>query len=306
MRNLKVLVAESTGLEGSAVALWLLANGHDVIAMTRDLAHPMAMRLMRRGARLAWADPADQAAIEESMQGCDALFLAHRPDEDPEATVSNGTTIVDTAAATGLQHVVYSSVPAAHEPTGLPHFDSRHAVETRLAQQSVPHTVVAPAWLMENFASDRFIDQFREGRLALPYPANRKLQQVAVDDVARFVALALEQPADFVGRRFALAGDELTGLEMAATFARVLGRPLRYEEQPLATAWAADARVAGTFEFLARTEPMVDVAALRERFDINWHTLDGWARRQSWDGVLGTGGQDARGSARNGPVSRGS
>jgi uncharacterized protein YbjT (DUF2867 family) len=290
----------------AAVALWLLANGHDVIAMTRDLAHPMAMRLMRRGARLAWADPDDRAAIEESMQGCDALFLATAPDADPETEIRHGTTMVDIASATGLRHVVYSSVPAAAEPTGVPHFDSRHAIEKRLQQQEVPHTVVAPTWLMENFTSERHVEHFREGRLVLPYPPGRKLQQVAVDDVARFVALAFERPTEFLGRRFPVAGDELTGLEMAATFARLLGRPLSYEEQPLASIWAADPQTAGTFEYLARAEPAVDVGALRDTYDIDWHTLDGWARRQSWESLLGLERPDRRGTGRNTPTSRSS
>lgn len=301
MRNLKVLVADSTGVEGSAVALWLLANGHDVIAMTRDLAHPMAMRLMRRGARLAWVDPDSRAEVEESMQGCDVLFLTHPPDQDPDITIRHGTTLVDTASATGVAHVVYSSFPAAAAPTGIPHFDARHDVERRLAQLNLPHTIVAPTWLMETFTTEHFLAQFREGRLALPWPAGRKLQQVAVEDVARFVALAIEQPAEYLGRRFALAGDELTGLEMAATFARILGRPLRYEEQPLAAAWASDPRMAAAFEHLSGVQPQADVAALRDEFDINWHTLDGWARRQSWEELLGAATPDARSGAK-GPV----
>ena len=299
MRNLKILVADSTGPEGSAAALWLLANGHDVIAMTRDLAHPVAMRLMRRGARLAWTDPEDRAAIEESMQGCDALFLVRAPVDDPDAETRHGTTMVDVASATGVRHVVYASAPAASEVTGVPHFDSLYSIEKRLAQQGVPHTVIAPVWLMENFTSERHIEQLRAGRLALPYPPGRKLQQIAVDDVARFVALVIEKPAEFIGQRIAIAGDELTGIEMAATLARILGRPLTYEEQPLASAWAVDPRMAGTFEYLARTEPAVDVAGLREAFDINWHTLDGWARRQSWESLLGTR-PEARGTQAGG------
>lgn len=300
MRNLKVLVADSTGVEGVAVALWLLANGHDVIAMTRDLAHPLAMRLMRRGARLAWSDPDDRAAIEESMQQCDALFLTASPNDDPDAETLHGTIMVDIAAATGLRHVVYSSVPAAAEHTGVPHFDCKHAIEKRLEQQEVDHTVVAPTWLMENFLESWHVENFREGRLLLPYPSGRKLQQVAVDDVARVVTLALEHPAEFTGRRIAIAGDELSGIEMAATFARIMARPLAYEEQPLASAWAADAKMAGTFEYLARAEPAVDVAALREEYDVNWHTLDGWARRQSWEDLLG-GRPEASGKDRNPP-----
>src|SRR5690606_36701047 len=87
VRNLKVLVADSTGVEGSAVALWLLASCHDVIAMTRDLAHLMAMRLMRRGARLSWVAPDSRAEVDESTHGCDGLFFTHPPDHQPDITI---------------------------------------------------------------------------------------------------------------------------------------------------------------------------------------------------------------------------
>ncbi len=286
MRKLKVLVAGATGRQGAAVAQWLLASGHDVVAMTPELAHPAAMRLMRRGARLAWASYDDRAAVEEALQGCDGLFLATSSAEGVDTETLHGTMMVDVASATSVRHVVYASVPAAAEPTGVPHFDSKHSIEKRLKQQRVPHTVVAPAWLMENFLFPRFLEQFRAGRLALPYPAARKLQQVAVTDVARFVTLVFERCTEFVGERIPLAGDELTGLEMAATFARVMNRPLAYEEEPLSSLWASDAELAGTFEHLARTEPAVDVAAVRDRYDLDWHTLDGWARQQSWEALL--------------------
>lgn len=294
MRKLKVLVAGSTGRQGAAVAQWLLASGHDVVAMTRDLAHPAAMRLMRRGARLAWASYDDRAAVEEALQGCDGLFLTTSATEGVETETLHGTMMVDVASATGVRHVVYASVPAAAEPTGVPHFDSKHSIEKRLQQQRVPHTVVAPTWLMENFLLPRYLEQFREGRLALPYPAARKLQQVAVTDVARFVTLVFERCTEFVGERIALAGDALSGFEMAATFARAMNRSLTFEEVPLSAVWASDVELAGTFEYLARTDPVADVAGLRDRYDLDWHTLDGWARQQAWDSLLAAPGAQRR------------
>ena len=286
MLKLKVLVAGATGRQGSAIAQWLLANGHDVVALTRNLAHPGAMRLMRRGARLAWASFADRPAIEEAMQGCSACFLMTTPDAGVDFEVEAGTTMAEAAAAAGVPHVVYSSVPAAARATGIAHYDSKRAVERRLVELQVPHTVVAPAFFMDNFVRGWHLDRFREGRLVLPYPPGRKLQQLAIADLARFVTLVLEQRETFLGQRIAIAGDDLTGIEMAATLARVIGRPIVYEEQPLAAAWASDTILAGTFEHLQRTEPAVDVSALRARYDIGWHTLDGWARQQPWAPLL--------------------
>ncbi|MGH7504886.1 MAG: NmrA/HSCARG family protein [Longimicrobiales bacterium] len=284
--HLKVLVAGATGRQGSAVAQWLLANGHDVVALSRNLAHPEAMRLMRRGARLAWAAFDDRPALEESMHGCDGLFLMTPHSAGAEDEVRYGTTMAEAAAAAGVGHVVFSSMPGAAQPTGIPHLDSKHAIERRLAELEVPHTVVAPAFFMERFTDAPHIERFREGRLVLPYPPGRKLQQIAVADVARFVTVVFEAPDDFLGERIPIAGDELSGIEMAATLARVMTRPIVYEEQPLAAAWASDSTLAGTFEHLQRAGPAADVSALRATYDIGWHTLDGWARQQQWHALL--------------------
>lgn len=283
---LKVLVAGATGRQGSAVAQWLLANGHDVIALSRNLAHPVAMRLMRRGARLTWASFDDRPALEEGMNGCDCLFLMTPQSAGAEAEIRYGTTMAEAAAAAGVRHVVFSSMSGAGQPTGVPHLDSKHAIERRLADLEIAHTVVAPAFFMESFTEASHIDRFREGRLVLPYPPNRKLQQIAVADIARFVTLVFENPERFMGERIAIAGDELTGIEMAATLARVIGRPLSYEEQPLASAWASDPVLAGTFEQLQRAAPAADVSGLRANSDVDWHTLDGWARQQQWHALI--------------------
>lgn len=283
---LKVLVAGATGRQGSAVAQWLLANGHDVIALSRNLAHPVAMRLMRRGARLAWTSFDDRTALEEAMNGCDCLFLMTPQSAGSDIEVRYGTTMAEAAAAAGVRHVVFSSMSGAAEATGVPHLDSKHAIERRLAELEIPHTVVAPAFFMESFTEPSQINRFREGRLVLPYPPNRKLQQIAIADIARFVTLVFENPERFIGERIAIAGDELTGIEMAATLARVIGRSLAYQEQSLAAAWASDPVLAGTFDQLQRSAPAADVSNLRATFDLGWHTLDGWARQQQWHALM--------------------
>ncbi len=286
MQKLKVLVAGATGRQGSAVAQWLLANGHDVIALSRNLAHPTAMRLMRRGARLAWSTFEDQATLEESMQGCDGLFLMTTPAAGEEAETHQGTTMANAAAAAGVAHVVFSSEAPASEPRGVAHFDSKHAIERHLAELAVPHTVVAPTFFMENLLGAWYLERFREGRLVMPLPPGRKLQQIAVADIARFVNVVFEQRDAFLGQRIAIAGDELSGIELAATLARVMGRPIVYEEQPLAAAWANDPVSASGFEYLQEAEPAADVSMLRATYDIGWHTLDGWARQQQWHSLL--------------------
>ena len=61
--------------------------------------------------------------------------------------------------------------------------------------------------------------------------ADTRLQLVAGDDVGALAALAFDDPAAF-SEPTELAGDDLAMAEMAATFARVLGRPVQYVAMP--------------------------------------------------------------------------
>ena len=56
----------------------------------------------------------------------------------------------------------------------------------------------------------------------------RKAQMVSVDDVGAAARMAFEDPARWAGRRFELAGDELTCEELCAVIARVRGEQGRW------------------------------------------------------------------------------
>src|SRR5438067_12500309 len=60
-----------------------------------------------------------------------------------------------------------------------------------------------------------------------------KVQMIATDDIGALVALALENPQDFVGKAIEIAGDELTMPQTVEEFSRGIGRPVRFLEHPL-------------------------------------------------------------------------
>lgn len=286
-KQLTVLVAGATGRQGGAVAHALLAAGHHVRALTRNLAHPSAERLMRRGARLAWASFDNAEIIEESAQNVDAIFAMTSPFESgTDAEIRHGVLLADVAKRVGVKHLVYSSTEAASQRTGVAHFDSKYEVEQYIRAIGVPYTIVAPVFFMENFVTRRYLDHFRDNRLPMPLGASKKLQQVAIADIGRFVTLVLERGAALQGKRIAIASDELTGIETAATLARVVGRPIVYEEQSPSAVAEYDKVLGATFEWIAGNESGADVAELRKQFDIGWHTLDGWAKQQDWEFLL--------------------
>jgi uncharacterized protein YbjT (DUF2867 family) len=289
VRKLDVLVVGSTGRQGNAVARALLLGGHNVRALTRNLAHPAANALRLRGARLAWANLDDHARMSDVVSGMDAVFAVTTPYDSSTATETrHGLLLAELAHRHGVQHFVYSSSLGSERLTGVPTFDSKHEVEKFLLAAGIPHTVVSPAFFMENLLLPRWVSFLRNGELSLPLTPGRKLQQIAVADIGRFVRVVIEQRDSFIGRRVSIASDELTPIEMAASLARITGQRVRHVVPDPVQLAARNPAMAAMYEWLDRNGGAADVVALRRDFpEVNWHTLEGWARRQDWSILTG-------------------
>ncbi|MEX1181783.1 MAG: NmrA/HSCARG family protein [Gemmatimonadota bacterium] len=272
MPKLDVLVVGATGQLGGVVARALLQGGHHVRALTRNLAHPAADVLRLRGARLAWAGIDDTARMEDVAAGADAIFAVTTPAAGPAAETRHGMALIELAGRLDIPHLVYSSSMQASAITGAEHSDSKHEVEQYLRASAVPYTIVCPGYFMENLLERDCVERLRRGELALPLRDDERLQQIARPDAGRFMRVVLERRSDFLGQRVCIASDELTPIEMAATLARVLGHSVTC----VTTCTASDAPCPGA-------GACADVVGLRSRFpEVNWHTLDGWAKRQDW------------------------
>ena len=124
-----VLVTGATGKQGGAVARQLIGKGHHVRALTRDPSKPAAQALAGLGAELAVGNLDDRASLERAIDGVDAVFAVATPfEEGTQAETQQGINVADAAIAAGVQ-LVYSSVANADRQTGIPHFDSKFAVE---------------------------------------------------------------------------------------------------------------------------------------------------------------------------------
>jgi uncharacterized protein YbjT (DUF2867 family) len=211
-----VLVTGATGQQGGALARLLLEKGGQVRALTRRPDSAAASALQRRGAELAIGDFDDRASLERAMRGADAVYLMATPSEAGiEAEVRQGKAAADVARAAGVRHVVYSSVSDADRRTGIPHFESKDAIEQHIQGLGIPYTIIGPAFFMDNLYGPMNQPGLREGRLAMALPASRRLQQTAVTDIAGFAAVVIERREAFLGKRINIASDELSGAGMA-------------------------------------------------------------------------------------------
>jgi uncharacterized protein YbjT (DUF2867 family) len=279
-----VLVTGATGKQGGAVVNALLTRGHQVRALTRNSASSAANRLRQQGVEIAVGDFTDHDSLERAARGADAVYAMSTPfEQGAEKEIAQGIASTDAAKAAGVAHLIYSSAASANRATGISHFDGKYAVEKHLQASGVPYTIVAPVFFMENLLQPWTLSSLRQGKFAMALPASRSLQQITVADIGAFVATVIERSNAVFGRRFDIAGDELTGEEAAAILTKVTGRAVHYEGFPSNVLRAQSEDLARMFEWFDRTGYAADIKSLRRDFpEVTWHFFEEWARQQDW------------------------
>ena len=279
-KKLTVVVTGATGKQGGAVVRNLLDRGHAVRAVTRDTSSSKAGELSKLGVTLVRASFEDTAALTKALEGATSLFAMTTPFQvGTEAETRQGISAADAAKAAGV-HIVFNSAGSANRQTGVPHFDSKYAVEEHISRIGVRATVLAPVYFMENLYFGK--EQLTKGVYASPLPPTRPLAQVAVADIGAVAVRLLENPNRFVGKRFDLGGDELTGNEVIAILSRVTGRPFTYFQVPLdVIRQRMGEDGAKMYEWFDRVGYTFDRVALRRDFpDVTCHDFESWAKAQ--------------------------
>ncbi|MGO4640484.1 NmrA/HSCARG family protein [Mesorhizobium sp. 2RAF45] len=279
-----ILVTGATGQQGGAVARALLSRGHRVKALTRKPDSDAARQLVAAGAEVVAGDLADAASIVRAAKDVDTMFLMGNSYEAGlEEETRQGILAADAAKAAGIGHLIYSSVADADKQTGIPHFESKYLVEQHVRQLGIPHTISAPVAFMENAVAPWSTGALSQGTLAFAMPPKRVLQLVALADIGAFVAALAERREQVFGKRYDFAGDELSGEEQAKILTEAIGRPIRYQEIPIAAARQQSEDAALMFEWFDRVGYDVDIAALRRQFpEVRWHGFADWARAFDW------------------------
>ncbi|MGD9905275.1 MAG: NmrA/HSCARG family protein [Vicinamibacterales bacterium] len=257
MANKKVIaVVGATGAQGGGVARAILADpqgGFAVRALTRDPQSPAARELAAAGAEVVAADVDDVESLKRAFSGCYGaycvtFFWAHF---SPEKELAQARAMAEAAKAAGLQHVVWSTledtrtlVPLSDDrmPTlqgkyKVPHFDAKGEADGFFRDAGVPTT-----FLLASFYWDNFIHLGSgpkpgpDGDYLLTLPIGReKMAGVAAEDIGKVAYGVFKAGAEYIGRTVGVAGEHLTGDEMAAALSQALGKTVRYNEVSPAT-----------------------------------------------------------------------
>jgi uncharacterized protein YbjT (DUF2867 family) len=231
-RDGPITVIGATGQQGGAVIDALLKQTIPIRAVTRNPNGDKGRTLAERGVEVVYADLENVDSVRAAFDGAAAAFAMTTHDglDGPKREVAHGQVIATAAADAGLPFLVYSSVGGVERDSGVPHFESKHRVEEVLLQ-TVPVTFVRPTFFMETL---RLMIR-RDGTriiIAMPLAGDVGLQMISVRDIGR-AAAALLLMGDPAVAPAEIAGDELTGEQIAERIAHRLGSPTTYVQLPL-------------------------------------------------------------------------
>ena len=274
-----ILVSGATGQQGGAVVQALINDNHQITGITRNVSSNKSKKLIDQGVKMVSVDFTDLDAMVEIMKTVDVVFSLTTPFEAGlEAEVAQGITMADAAAKAGVEHFIFSSVGDADRSTGIPHFDSKYEVEKRIASLGLNYTIVGPSYFMDNLMAFN-IDGLKNGVLQMAMPADIKLQQIAVEDIGRFVATVVKKGSEMYGKRINISGDELSGEEAAAILTRVTGKDIRYE------GFSPDAVRQQSEDLGIMYEWFISdgyTANLEKLKPYGFLDFEGWASKQDW------------------------
>jgi uncharacterized protein YbjT (DUF2867 family) len=248
-----VAVVGATGAQGSGLVRAILADpkgGFKVRAITRNPNSDKGKALAAAGAEVVAADLDDEKSLERAFAGaygafCVTNFWEHN---SPEKELGQATNMAKAAKAAGVQHVVWSTLedtrrwvplsdnrlPTLQGKYKVPHFDAKGEADDVFRREGVPTTFLLTAFYWDNFIYFGAGPQRTpDGKLALVFPMDdKKLPAIAAEDIGKAAYAIFKRGKEFIGRTVGIAGEHLTGAQLAAGLSRAIGQEVGYANVP--------------------------------------------------------------------------
>ncbi len=242
-----IVVMGATGAQGGGLVRAILADKNSefsVRAVTRDTNSDKAKALAAMGAEVVTANVDDVESLKKVYAGAYGAFgVTFFWDHfNPQKETAQAKAMADAAKATGIKHFVWSTLedtrkwvplsdtrmPTLMEAYKVPHFDSKGEADAYFTQIGVPTTFLQTSFYWENFIYFGMGPQKTpEGNLAIFIPmGDKKLPGIAVEDIGKCAYGVFKRGAELIGKTVAVAGEHLTGDEIAAELTKNIGKPI--------------------------------------------------------------------------------
>jgi uncharacterized protein YbjT (DUF2867 family) len=248
-----IAVMGATGAQGGGLVRAILEDSEGPFAaraVTRDASSDQAQALSLLGAEVVEANMDDPESLERAFAGAHGAFCITNFWEtfSPESEKAQARNMAEAAKAAGVGHVIWSTLEDSRKwipleddrmPTlmgnyKVPHFDGKGEADLIFQEVGVPTTNLLTSFYWENFIFFGSGPQRGEdGVLALTFPmGNKTMPSIAVEDIGRAAYQIFKDGPEFIGKTVGVAGEHLTGAQMAAAMSDAFGEPVRYNDVP--------------------------------------------------------------------------
>jgi uncharacterized protein YbjT (DUF2867 family) len=246
-----IAVVGATGAQGGGLVRAILndpSGGFAVRALTRNANSDKSKELAKLGAEVVEANLDDPESVKKAFQNaygafCVTFFWEHF---SPEKEMAHVRVMAEAAKANNLKHVIWSTLedtrkwvpldddrmPTLKGKYKVPHLDAKGESDKIFAELGVPTT-----YLLASFYWDNFIHfgmgpkKDQNGKLAITFPmGDQKLPGMAAEDIGKCAYGIFKSGSEYIGKRVGIAGEHLTGAQMADAFTRTLGQEVVYNE----------------------------------------------------------------------------
>jgi uncharacterized protein YbjT (DUF2867 family) len=176
----------------------------------------------------------DSEALRETFGRGKRAFLLNPPGNvggDTNADeMASSRSITDALQRSGLEKIVVASTYGARPGDGIGDLTTLHDLEQRARASGIPTAINRGAYYFTNL--DMLMEPAREGVVPTAFPADLKLPMVAPADLGQFAAERLASGIDDVGIAFIEGPERYSFNDVAAAFARHLGRDVSVQTTP--------------------------------------------------------------------------
>ena len=238
-----IAVTMATSRQGVGVVKELSkTNKYQIRAITRNPNSPKAKYLEKLNhVEIVKGDLLDSESLKKAFHGVDIVFGNTTPTKGWKPfrgsivrsyELNQGFNLINQvkyASENGnLKHFIFSSISKARDPLkndpAPGHFTSKWDIEDYIEKKELKKitTVLRPVSYFENFENK--LPGFTISKKIFPgiISKNFKWQTIAVEDVGKWVRGVLSKPEKYKNQSINIAGEELTGLEMALTLQRLV------------------------------------------------------------------------------------
>ena len=245
-----IAILGATGSQGGGLARAILADRMGAFGarvLTRDPKSEKAQELAKLGAEVVKVDANNRNELRQAFDGvfgafCVTFYWEHFL---PEKELAQAAAMATAAKMAGVKHVVWSTLedtrlkvplkdkrmPTLMERYKVPHFDAKGESDRVFQQAGSPTTYLRTSFYWENFIYFGLGPKRQpDGTIALTLPMDdKKLPGIAADDIGRCAYGIFRKGMEYIGQTIGIAGEHLTGTQMAAAFTRALGQEVRYD-----------------------------------------------------------------------------